>query len=213
MKQHFIQKNSDKLIIFFTGWGCDEFEFEHLESSSDVLLFYDYTDLNYNFDFSKYSEINLLSFSAGVFMGSVFRHDFKINKKIALSGNPYLFDEKLGLSKSVQNVLYNITEETQEKFVRDYLIFSDEEYKNFHHSKRTLESCREEFDALKAIYKSEKSNIKDEYDLAIIGKEDRIFNPESQKEYYKNRLNIIEKARHNLFFRIKSYEDIFNKNF
>jgi len=208
MKQFFINNNSDKLILFFTGWGCDEFEFEHLKTSCDVLLFYDYTDLNYDFDFSKYSEINMLSFSAGVFMGALFRHDFKINKKIALSGNPYLFDENIGLSKEIQKVLSSLTLENQEEFVKNYLIFSDEEYKNFHHSKRTLESCREEFDALKKIYNSEKHNIKDQYDLAIIGKEDKIFSPEAQRKYYKTRLKTVRNARHNLFFQIKSYSDI-----
>ena len=213
MRQYFIDNHSDKLIIFFTGWGCDEFEFEHLKSTCDVLLFFDYTDLNYKFDFSKYVEINMLSFSAGVFMGSIFSHDFKINKKIALSGNPYLFDEKSGLSKQVQEVLYNITEENQDEFVRNYLVFSEEEYKNFHASKRTLESCQKEFEALQKIYQNEKHNIKDTYDCAIIGGQDRIFNLENQKEYYSKRLKIIENARHNLFFKINSYDDIFEMNF
>ena len=41
MKKYLINNNSDSLLIFFTGWGCDEYEFEHLESDCDVLLFYD----------------------------------------------------------------------------------------------------------------------------------------------------------------------------
>lgn len=213
MKQFFIDKNTDKLILFFTGWGCDEFEFEHLEVPSDVLLFYDYTDLNYNFDFSEYSEINVLSFSAGVFIGSIFKYDFKINKKIAMSGNPYLFDEKFGLSKETQKVLSSVTLENQDEFVKNYLIFSENEYKNFHPSKRSIESCQKEFEALKNLYKCEKDNIKDDYDFVLLGNHDPIFNPEAQKEYYKDRLKIVENARHNLFFRIKGYEDIFNMRF
>ena len=31
MKKYLINKNSDTLLIFFTGWGCDEYEFEHLK--------------------------------------------------------------------------------------------------------------------------------------------------------------------------------------
>lgn len=210
MKQYFINNNSDKLIIFFSGWGCDEYEFEHLKSESDVLIFYDYTDLNYDFDFSKYSKINMLSFSAGVFVGSLFKHDFKINKKIAISGNPYLFDENFGLSKSIQEVLCNITEENCDDFARNYLLKTDEEYKNFHNSRRTLESCDFEFEALKKLYKQEYNNIKDAYDMAIIGAEDPIFNPENQKEYYGKRLKIVQNARHNMFFRVKTYEEIIN---
>ena len=41
MKQYLINKNSDELLMFFTGWGCDEYEFEHLDSKFDVLLLYD----------------------------------------------------------------------------------------------------------------------------------------------------------------------------
>ena len=110
MKHYLINKNTENLLIFFTGWGCDEFEFQHLESDSDVLLLYNYKDMNLDFDFSKYKKINLIAFSAGVFIASIFNFaDFKINKidkKIAIDGNPYLFDENLGLSKEMQDILY-----------------------------------------------------------------------------------------------------------
>ena len=54
MKPFLINKNSENLLIFFTGWGCDESEFEHLKADSDVLILYDYSDLSLYFDFSKY---------------------------------------------------------------------------------------------------------------------------------------------------------------
>ena len=99
MKKYWINKNSERLLIFFTGLGCDEYVFEHLKSDCDLLLLYDYCDLNLDFDFSKYKKFDLLTFSAGVFVASVMKFDFRIDKKVALDGNPYLFDEKLGLSK------------------------------------------------------------------------------------------------------------------
>ncbi len=209
MKQFYLDNSSDNLLLFFAGWGCDEYEFEHLTSESDVLILYDYTDLELNFDFSKYKEINLIAFSAGVFIASVFNFDFKVNKKIAIDGNPYLFDEHFGLSKSIQDALYNVTEENAEDFAKNYLVKTEEEYKNFHPARRTLESCRFEFECLKQIYRSQKQSIKDIYDYALVGKDDPIFNVEAQKEIYGNRLFVIENARHNLFFRIKSYEDLF----
>lgn len=210
MKQFLINKNSEKLLIFFTGWGCDESEFEHLKANSDVLLLYDYSNLSLDFDFSKYKNIDLIAFSAGVFVASIMNFDFKINNKIAISGNPFLFDEKLGLSGEIQDILYNITEKNADDFARNYLVKTDEEWKYFHHSKRTIESCREEFDKLKEFYLINKQNIKDIYDYAIMGEEDPIFNVSAQKEFYKNRLNIIKNARHNLFFRINKYEQISN---
>ena len=210
MKRYLVNNNSDKLTIFFTGWACDKFEFEHLKSNSDVLLLYDYADLNLDFDFFKYKEFNLIAFSAGVFVASVMDFKFKISNKIAISGNPYLFDEKLGLSKEIQDILYNLTEKTADDFARNYLVKSDAEWKSFHHSKRTLESCKQEFDSLKILYTIHKKNIKYIYDKALFGEEDTLFNVSNQKDFYGQKLNLINNARHNLFFRIKNYEQIIN---
>lgn len=208
MKKFLIKNNSGNLLIFFTGWGCDEFEFEHLKAKSDVLLLYDYTDLNLDFDFSEYEKFNLISFSAGVFVASLFDFDFKIDKKIAISGNPYLFDEHMGLSSEIQNVLYNINEENADDFARNYLVKTNEEWAKFHHSKRTTNSCRDEFNSLKNLYLKNKDNIKDDFDLALIGEDDKIFSVSVQKEFYKDRLKLIKNARHSLFFRVESYEEL-----
>ena len=212
MKQYFVNKNSDTLLLFFTGWGCDEFEFEHLETTCDLLILYDYSDLNLDFDFSKYEEINLIAFSAGVFTASVLNFGFKIKKKIAISGNPYLFDEHFGLSKKIQEILFNITAESADDFAKNYLIKTEDERKRFHHSKRTIESCRAEFGSLKKIYQREKQNIKDIYDIALFGESDLIFDISAQKEFYKNKLHIVKNARHNLFFRTKGYKEILELN-
>lgn len=212
MQKYLINKNSDNLLIFFAGWGCDEYEFEHLEASSDVLILYNYSDLNLDFDFSKYKKFDLIAFSAGVFAASIFDFNFETSKKIALSGNPFLFDEHLGLSKEVQDILYNITENSADDFARNYLVKTDEEWKKFHHSKRTIESCKNEFLSLKEIYKHNKQKIKDIYDIAFVGDDDKIFNVQAQKEFYGNKLKIIKNARHNLFFRIKNYDEILKLN-
>ena len=209
MKKYFINNYSDNLLIFFTGWGCDEYEFEHLQSTRDVLLLYEYMDLNLDFNFLKYKNIDLIAFSAGVFVASIMDFNFKINKKIAISGNPYLFDEQLGLSKEIQNVLYNISEKTADEFAKNYLVKTDEEWKIFHHSKRTLESCKAEFNCLKELYNTNRHKIRNIYDFAIFGYNDKIFNLTAQKNFYGNNLKLIRNARHNMFFRIKNYEQIF----
>ena len=210
MQKHLISKKSENLLMFFTGWGCDEYEFEHLKSESDVLILYNYLDLNLDFDFSKYKKIDLIAFSAGVFAASVFNFEYTPERKIAIDGNPYLFDEKLGLSKDMQNILYNITEENAEDFARNYLVKTNAEWENFHPSKRTPESCRIEFDNLKKIYNANKQNITDIYNTAIFGEEDPIFNVSAQKEFFGERLNVIKNTRHNIFFKIENYEQIFN---
>ena len=210
MKKYFINKNSDTLLLFFAGWGCDEYEFEHLNSDTDVLILYDYTDLSLDFDFSKYKRFNLIAFSAGVFAASVYNFGFNIDTKVAISGNPYLFDEHFGLSSEIQDILYNITEENADEFAKSYLVKTDEEFKKFHHSMRTIQSCRSELDSLKKLYRIQKQNIKDIYDTVFIGEDDPIFNVSAQKEFYGEKLHIVKNARHNLFFRIEKYEQFFN---
>ena len=210
MKKHLISTNSDNLLIFFSGWGCDEHEFEHLSSNSDVLILYDYTDIELDFDFEKYKEFNLMAFSAGVFVASIIKFDFKINRRIAIDGNPYLFDEKLGLSKDIQELLCNITEENADEFARNYLVKTEAEYQKFHPSKRTLASCMAEFNSLKDLYSMNYQNIKDIFSAALIGEDDKIFNITEQKKFYGKRLNIIKDARHNPFFKLTHYEQIVN---
>ena len=205
MQKYFVNNNSDNLILFFTGWGCDETEFEHLSTTSDVLLLYNYLDLDFDFDFSKYKEINLIAYSAGVFASSVFEPDFEIKKKIALSGNPFLFDEKWGLSEKTQEVLCSVTAETADDFAKNYLVKTDAEWANFRHSQRTPESCREEFHCLKRHYQEKKSKIIDVFDLACFGSDDTIFDISAQKEFYGKKLNLVKNARHNIFFRIKIF--------
>ena len=208
MKKYLADNNSDNLLIFFTGWGCDEYEFEHLSSNSDVLILYDYSDLDLDFDFSKYKKFDLIAFSAGVFVASVFKFNFDIGKKIVISGNPYLFDEYFGLSDNIQNMLRNVTVENAEDFAKNYLIKTNDEWANFHPSQRTIESCETELSCLKKLYQDNKQNIKDIFDVALAGEEDSIFNLSAQKEFYGNRLKVIKNARHNIFFRIKNYEQI-----
>ena len=210
MKKYLINNNSETLQMVFAGWGADEYAFEHLKSNFDVLILYDYSDLELDFNFSKYKNFNLVGYSAGVFAASVLDFDFKFDKKIAFSGNPYLFDEHFGLSKEIQEVLYNVNEENADYFARNYLVKTDEEYKNFHPSKRSIESCRTEFEKLKKLYRTNKQKIKDIYDLAYIGEYDPVFSVSAQKEFYKNRLTIVKNARHNMFYRINSFGQMLN---
>ena len=50
-----VSNNSDELIIFMAGWGSDNYQYENISSSKDVVIFYDYSDLEIDFDFSSYS--------------------------------------------------------------------------------------------------------------------------------------------------------------
>ncbi|MBR1618215.1 DUF452 family protein [bacterium] len=209
MKYFLKNNNSSNLIIFFAGWGCDETEFSHMKSKSDILICYDYVDLELTFDFSKYKEKNLMAFSAGGFVASVMNFDFEINKSVIISSNPLLFDEYFGLSGQMIEIFKNITEENCEDFRRKYLVATDKEFDAFIPPNRTLESCNFELDCLKKLYEQHKNQIKPIFDCAIIGSNDKIFNVEHQKEYYKEKLYIVEGLAHNMFYTFSNFEDFF----
>ena len=210
--QYFYQNNnSQHLIVFFAGWGCDYNQFANLQDRKDVLILYDYQNMNLDFDFSKYENIYVIAYSAGVFIASIFADTIpNVRQKVALCGNPYLFDEKLGISQENIRVFKNITLDNYLEFRRKYMVFNDEEYEKYNklESLRTIESCENELAALQKLYNEQKSKINPLFDKAIAAENDLIFDLSAQKDFYKEKLRVIPNAKHHIFFRFNSFEDI-----
>lgn len=210
--KYFYQNNHSKdLILFFAGWGCDYNQFADLHDNKDVLILYDYQDLKSDFDFSKYDNIYVIAYSAGVFVASIFADIVpNVRQKVALCGNPYLFDEKLGISEDMINIFKEITLDNYLEFRRKYMVFSDEEYERYNRleSLRTIESCQNELVALQKMYQKEKGKINPVFDKAIMAENDLIFNLKAQEDFYKDKLQVIKNAKHHIFFHFNSFEDI-----
>ncbi len=212
--QYFYQDNhSDDLIVFFSGWGCDYNQFTNLHDKKDILILYDYQDLTLDFDFSKYKNIYIIAYSAGVFVASVFS-DFipNVRQKIALCGNPYLFDENLGISEKTIQVFKDITLDNYLDFRKKYMVFSDDEYERYNklESLRTIESCENELKVLQRLYNECKKQINPLFDKAVAAENDLIFDLQAQKNFYKDKLHVIPNARHHIFFKFNSFENILN---
>ena len=214
--QYFYKDNqADDLIVFFTGWGCDYNQFTNLHDKDDVLILYDYQDLtlDLDFDFNKYANIYVIAYSAGVFVSCLLSDKIpNLRKKIALCGNPYLFDKTLGISPAQLQVLQNISLDNYLDFRRKYMVFSDEEYAKYNElqSLRSLESCQSELAYLQQLYSEYKDKIVPCFDKAIVAEEDLLFNLNAQKDFYKEKLVVIPKARHHIFFRFNSFEELLN---
>lgn len=213
MKLEFINNKSDKLIIFLTGWGCDARQFELLNSDGfDVLIGYDYSDLEFHFDFSSYKEVNLITFSAGVYVAGLIQDKLpKLKRKVAINGNPYAHDSYYGLSDEVKKQFTSVSKDNIFEFRRKYLVFTDDELEllNKYQPHRSLESCMQELVALNSYYNRDYKPLK--FDLAVLSVDDKIFNINRQTEYYeKNNIPIkkIENAGHFLFFKYKSYKEL-----
>ena len=147
MQYHLQNNNSNSLIVFFSGWGCDEHQFSNLQDNKDVLILYDYQNLELEFDFSKYQQLDIIAYSAGVFIASIIGDKIpNVSKRIAVCGNPYLFDEKLGLSQATIELFKSINLDNYMEFRRQYMVETDDEFKRYNQleSQRSLESCQQE---------------------------------------------------------------------
>ena len=213
MQQFFQPKNSDTLIIFFAGWGCDENQFTNLHDNEDVLILYDYQNLDLNFDFSKYRHIDLIAYSAGVFIASIMQNKIpNLRQKIAVCGNPYLMDEKLGLSATTIEIFKTIDLDNFLEFRRQYMVDNEGEFQKYNNlqSLRSLESCQNELSCLQKIYQEHKDEINPDFDLALMAEKDVLFKLKRQKEFYQDKLRIIPHARHHVFFNFNSFREILN---
>jgi len=211
MKLKLINNNKNKLIIFLTGWGCDSNQFRYMKSKNyNVLIVYDYSDKNLNFDFSKYQEINLVAFSAGVLMSCVLKNKLpRLNKKIAFNGNPKNFDSYYGLSKELEEKFRSITHKTVVPFRREYMVFNEKELQlcNHYHSSRSIEDSNIEFNMLEK-YCADEIDVMN-FNLIMISDSDKIFTLQRQKEYFKNcNCKIIPNCAHYPFFKYDNFDKI-----
>ena len=90
------------------------------------------------------------------------------------------------------------------------MVFSDEEYERYNklESLRTIESCENELSALQQLYQDNKAQIDPLFDKAIVAENDLIFDVKMQREFYKDKLQIIPQAKHHIFFRFNRFEDM-----
>ena len=91
MKTKLIENNCNDLIVFLTGWVCDDNQFKNFSSSKNLLLCWDYSTLDFEFYFSKYNKVSLLAYSAGVLIACLLQDKFpEFDKK-----ENYRFNVKL----------------------------------------------------------------------------------------------------------------------
>lgn len=214
MKTFFRNNDSDELILLFCGWGMDEKPFQPLNSSADILFFYDYSDLEFDFNFSKYKKTTLITFSYGVFVAAMLK-DFlpKCDVKIAVNGTLKPVDDEFGIPHKIFTLtLENMTELTALKF-REKLFSEKSELSIFNKNlpNRDMQSSKDELAALKTYF-SENPDLSFAYDKVIIGENDRIIPTKNQKNFWEN--NICHKNIHNmggghfLFYKFGSFDEI-----
>lgn len=209
MKTKLLKNNSTDLIIFLAGWGCDDVQFKNIKCSKDLLLCWDYSVLDFDFNFTPYKNIDLISYSAGVFVIGLIQSKLpKLNYKIAINGNLKIFDEYFGISEPALNFMQNLNLNNYMDFRRKFLVNSEEELEDFNKNSsiRTFESCDDELKALQNYYAEYKPNF--DFDIAILSENDKVFTPSHQKKYYNNKYIELKNNAHNVFYTFNTFDSI-----
>lgn len=204
----FVKDNGKKeLCLFFCGWGTDEKLYLHLLNDFDYILFYDYSDINtdFDFDFSKYENIYLIGYSAGVSIPALLKDKLpETTLNIAVNGSLKLLGGE-AVSQNAVKACETVDLSNYIDFRRNYLISSPKELELFNENAplRTFESCYAELAALKKLSEDYK-DLKYNYDILFTSEDDKFFNSEILKKEFKNSIGI--KGGHFPFFRYKSFK-------
>ena len=212
MKTKLIENNSNDLVVFLTGWGCDDNQFKNFSSSKNLLLCWDYSTLDFEFDFGKYNKVSLLTYSAGVLIACLLQDKFpKFDKKVAVNGNPLMTDKKFGISKKIIDLMLNLNLDNCMDFLSTYIVHDEQEMKKFLStpSHRPFESSKQEITKLQEYCNLQFEPM--EFDKVILSDSDKVFNPNTQQEYFKDKFVLLKNAAHHTpFLRFNSVNELFS---
>ena len=180
-------QNNESLIVFFNGWGMDESIVKHLEFDNfDVLMFYDYNNLDLKFNLQTLENYNnkyLIAWSMGVMVASLFK--ILYNSKTAVNGTLKPIDDKYGIPEKI----YDLT--IKGFNTKSANLFIQKMYNNttgIPTINRDLENIKNELSALKNY----NADIKFSYNKFIISDNDKIIPTRNQVNFWGQKPNIKE---------------------
>ena len=196
-------RNNSNLIIFFNGWGMDNAVVKHLKSENyNVLMFYDYNLLETDFDFeslSVYKSINLIAWSMGVMLGSIFSTKIKnITHSVAINGTLYPISSDYGIHPRIYDLtIKGFNENGRVKFISTMFDKVTELEIN-----RNIENQKTELIALKNYSPNEDFT----YKKVLISEDDKIIPTKNQCRFWGIEPNL--KGGHCPFFQFKNWGEL-----
>ena len=202
MKYKWLNINqNNKVIVFFNGWGMDESVVHHLEFSNyDVLMFYDYNNLDTNFDFNsldKYKNKSLIAWSMGVMVATLFNQ--KYTSATAINGTLKPIDNKFGIPQKIYDLtIKGFNEKGAQRFIKSMF----NENIKLPQISRDIENQKSELSALKNY--TANSNFK--YNRIILSDNDKIIPTKNQIAFWRIEPNI--SSGHCPFMLFKKWEEL-----
>lgn len=197
-----ISNNSPRLLLFFAGWSAAPALFERLqaEEGMDVIICYDYREMAFREDLSRYREIHLIAWSMGVRMAELaLGGKWDLASATAINGTPRPIDDACGIPVDIfRGTLENLDAEGLRRFNRRMCGSRDLLARYEETPPRTIEDVRQELQCIYDIcHVSPKPDATVQptaipWTRAIISTGDRIFPPANQRNYWNGRCPITE---------------------
>ena len=202
MKYKWLNINqNNKVIVFFNGWGMDESVVYHLDFSDyDILMFYDYNNLDTNFDFNsldKYKNKSLITWSMGVMVATLFNQ--KYTSATAINGTLKPIDNEFGIPQRIYDLtIKGFNEKGAQRFIKSMF----NENIELPQISRDIENQKSELSALKNY--TANSNFK--YNRIILSDNDKIIPTKNQIAFWRIEPNI--SSGHCPFMLFKKWEEL-----
>lgn len=203
------KEENKKLILFFNGWAMNETPVEHLFCDDfDILILSDYRDYKFDlsqFNFSKYTEKNLICWSMGVYVSNLFKDKLNnFDKKIAINGTTKIIDDNFGIPKKIYNITTKLlNEDSCDKFIKN--MFDNGRLNPNIAITRSLDELKEELISIQKI------SLQDElaFNCAIISKNDRIIPTKNQINFWQDKTKIkLINSTHCPFENFENWSDL-----
>lgn len=205
MRQEFLtREDNSRLILLFGGWGSGPELFSDCkaEAGYDMLLCYDYRDLDFNYGLlDGYPEVRLIAWSMGVWVADTVLESSesgldiarRISEAVAVGGTLSPVDDSCGIPTSVFNgTLDNLSDSsradiTLRKFRRRMCGAHLDYFLSRLPSRTSGELC-DELSFLNEAVAGRASDARHlRWDYAVIGEQDMIFSAENQERAWKDR--------------------------
>ncbi len=198
-----------ELILFFNGWGVPKEFFTHLneKDSSYKIKFVELEEDINLLNLEKYSEINIIAWSFGVYNASnkcfplIKSNKLNIKKIIAINGSTKAINKNFGIPPKIFNAtLNNINKDTYFKFLEN-IGLSGENTKYLEKYKVNLKLFGDNYnDSIPSIFNH-----------AIISTKDRIFPKRALLEHYKDNNHKVIHYDHFPFYRWNNWKEVLNE--
>ncbi len=208
------RENTDRVIVFFNGWGMDSRTVQHLKGEYDILEINDYRQLNTEIlpELTSYREVNVVAWSMGVWGAANILPVWGIacTRLIALNGTEHPVNDSWGIPDKI----YQLTEKGmnaagREKFIRR-MFADEEERKRFSANKpqREVEEVGEELTAIRLQANELQNSLT--WDKVYISSGDVIFSPTNQLAWWDNRAKkiVILDGGHYPFYHFENWAQI-----